>query len=626
MVKKYFNLILNVIIFTTINHLQAQIPGCIPDVARPVSATFSGTATQTYNMVPMGNVVTINLQANRRYTFSTNNADTTKDSRLTLITQNGPGADKIAHNDDGGVGLQSLLTYTSVTATTAYLYLTTWDTGLTFGCITDTILPFNIIISTQAVTIPNNNNCSGAVNLVLGANCTNGTNVNATPDLNGETVCGSPLDKSVWYKFTATSAYSKVIISNAVNIGINLSVVTDCNATNPNCATTLGNNQVVYLNSVIGTVYYIIVDGYNSDEGTFCVKVENFTPLANDNCAGAINLSVNGTYTASTNIGATPEQNHENNCGSIDDKGVWYKFTASSAYSKVIVNESSLLDAVIGVYESCADQFEFDCIDNTFDLQKEELTFATNIGTTYYVLISGYFGDLNTFNVRVETVIPPANDDCSMAKQLIMNAPFVSGTNIDANPDINVAPFNCLNLISVPAVWYQFLATSNNATVIVDTSATVDVVLSAHLSCTDTAFVCYDNDTSYYGERLSFATQPGQTYYIYVGGYSSSEVGNFNIKVIGNTVNIKEDQATKVTIYPNPAQDNITIDLSEANNIKELNIEIQSIDGKIVQENTIQNVLNKSSVDISNLTNGAYFIKINTQNSPLLYRSLIIQK
>jgi hypothetical protein len=302
MIQKFLSLSLMVLALSTHQQLKAQIPGCTPDLTRPVTATFSGTTAQTYNNVPVGNVIAVNLQANRRYTFTTLNADTSADSRLTLLSLNTPGADRIGHNDDSGPGNLSQLSYTSATATTVYLYLTCWNTDLTFGCVTDTTLTFGINVTTQSVTLPSNDNCSNATNLTVGANCTSGNNTNSTPDLGGATLCGSPLDRSVWYKFTATSAHSKVTISNTT-IGINLAVLDNCTDNNPSCATDINADRVVFLNTTVGQTYYILVDGYNSAEGTFCIKVENFTPVANDNCSGATPLTLGAACISGSNVG-----------------------------------------------------------------------------------------------------------------------------------------------------------------------------------------------------------------------------------------------------------------------------------------------------------------------------------
>jgi len=66
-------------------------------------------------------------------------------------------------------------------------------------------------------------------------------------------------------------------------------------------------------------------------------------------------------------------------------------------------------------------------------------------------------------------------------------------------------------------------------------------------------------------------------------------------------------------IYPNPAKDNITLELSEA--IKESNLAIIDIDGQ--QLITRQITSPKTQLDISALPNGVYFVRLTSEKSVL---------
>jgi hypothetical protein len=59
-------------------------------------------------------------------------------------------------------------------------------------------------------------------------------------------------------------------------------------------------------------------------------------------------------------------------------------------------------------------------------------------------------------------------------------------------------------------------------------------------------------------------------------------------------------------IYPNPATDKITVKISEA--VKETNLEIFDLEGqKLI---TVQITEPKSTIDISNLPNGVYIVRL----------------
>lgn len=101
------------------------------------------------------------------------------------------------------------------------------------------------------------------------------------------------------------------------------------------------------------------------------------------------------------------------------------------------------------------------------------------------------------------------------------------------------------------------------------------------------AFVDIDND----GDEDAFiGTYPGQIYYF------KNKTVNVGIDVV------KETGA--LSVYPNPATNEIKIDLSSFNRA-ELQINIFDITGKVVSVNKMQN----NTIDISNLKSGVYFIK-----------------
>lgn len=61
-------------------------------------------------------------------------------------------------------------------------------------------------------------------------------------------------------------------------------------------------------------------------------------------------------------------------------------------------------------------------------------------------------------------------------------------------------------------------------------------------------------------------------------------------------------------IYKNPSSDYITI---QFNNSEKENIQIYDVTGKLVKEKTI---LNHQKMDISELLNGIYFIRVDNNN------------
>ena len=125
-----------------------------------------------------------------------------------------------------------------------------------------------------------------------------------------------------------------------------------------------------------------------------------------------------------------------------------------------------------------------------------------------------------------------------------------------------------------------------------------------------------DSSGGYWILRNSYSTSWGNNGYLYIS-YGSDCVGanadyidykgGTNSGINSYTVNRTND----ILIYPNPANDIITIEENSLINKNGL-ISIYNIQGQIVLEQTLQDA--KSQIDISSLEKGVYFVKVNNRN------------
>ena len=142
----YMKVLLVVALFMGIQQASAQ---CFPTGPRPITGTINGaTGTQTFTNVLVGNVIQITPTAvGIVYTIdmcATNpagSADGLNDSYLTMIDFNGFGSNSLGFADDGcttnvpqGWG-PTLMTYSSPSTATSFLYVTEYDAGATDNCI-----------------------------------------------------------------------------------------------------------------------------------------------------------------------------------------------------------------------------------------------------------------------------------------------------------------------------------------------------------------------------------------------------------------------------------------------------------------------------------------------------------
>lgn len=97
---------------------------------------------------------------------------------------------------------------------------------------------------------------------------------------------------------------------------------------------------------------------------------------------------------------------------------------------------------------------------------------------------------------------------------------------------------------------------------------------------------------------------------------STSWVGWYEIEVYGSiTVEINETSSKNVTIYPNPAKDNITVEGTTKGIIEIFNLQGQPIKYVNASEK-------ETNIDISNLNAGVYSLKITTDDGIIVKKLL----
>lgn len=384
---------------------------------------------------------------------------------------------------------------------------------------------------------PANDACAGAITLLPNnnLNCTNitsGTLLGATAS--GEstpTSVGVP-DDDVWYKFTATSTFHRITLSD-VN-GNPEDLVTE--VLGGSCGGSLYNlaisdpNSFMVTDLVVGELYYVRVFSYgvaSNPATTFKICIGTPPPPpANDNCSGAVLLTTSATMTCGTPVSGSTisaTQSLEGCSGSADDD-VWYKFVATSAvHSILIANVAGATDIMIQAFDACGGN-SLKCQDSPDDIVTlNELT----LGNTYYFRIYSYYTDTTTsFTVCVVTPPPPPANDSPENATVLTESPnsncanSVAGTTISA---FHSSQYACDS--SAIDVWYTFTPASTGTYYFsrnLTGSTSGDGYISLY-SGTPGNFTRLN--TSCYSTTFSQALVAGTTYYVSV---VSSEYSRIN--------------------------------------------------------------------------------------------------
>jgi gliding motility-associated-like protein len=287
------------------------------------------------------------------------------------------------------------------------------------------------------------------------------------------------------------------------------------------------------------SILYIRFFTWNgSGEGTFgiCAVIPP-PPPANDECSGAIPLTVNpdlncgvvtaGTTTSATNSTSAPAPT----CGAAGtNDDVWFSFVATgSVHSISLLNVTgSSTDMAMSLYSgaNCGALTHLQCSD-----PNEMVVGGLTAGDTYYVRVWTWTSTSTSsasFNICIGTPPPPpANDECTGAVQLTVNPDLncgvvTAGSTISSTGSTSVPAPSCGAFGANDDVWFSFVATSAQHVVSLlnVTGATTDMVMALYegASCGSlNQLSCSDPNTMIVGGLTI-----GNTYYVRVWTWSSS--------------------------------------------------------------------------------------------------------
>jgi hypothetical protein len=347
------------------------------------------------------------------------------------------------------------------------------------------------LLLTGAFAQPSNNDiCSASLLEVNSSACSGGTNAGATAvagDPLGTCWVGGTKSHTVWYYFVAPLSGNVTVTTDHSGGGTltdsQLAVFSSSTGT---CAGTLTQvgcdddggitcnlcSSLKLVGLTPGATYFVELDGYSNNTGTFCIDVHDGGPvLPNDNCENAQNLWVGSscysynqcTYTSNpVTVTATSEAwETAPACwtqGTSTLSSVWFKFTAVSASTTLQIPAVSLgNNPHAAIYTgSCGSFTLVACQEDKGGLIPAslgvDLTFATTIGQTYYIQYES--DNASSCNDICLTgsggLSTPANNDCASAVALTMNT-SISGNTFMATAD---GSFTCGTTEN--SLWYKF--------------------------------------------------------------------------------------------------------------------------------------------------------------------------
>ncbi len=303
------------------------------------------------------------------------------------------------------------------------------------------------------------------------------TTCGAGDDFSSSDACGSFYmdgdDYVIEYTPAASGCMNFALTGTATWVGIFLADACP-NAAGANClasGTNSAGNPSMSYTVTAGTTYFITISTFPAPQCTpFNISIAACPPPPpNDNCTGAIGLTVNpnnlcGTTTAGTVQNATTSA-QTNACGGTADDDVWYSFVATNTthFVSLLNLAGSTTDLYHSVYSGTCGSIGAPLVCS--DPESSTVTGLT-IGNTYYVRVyswTGTAGQTSTFDICIGTPPPPPpNDNCGGA----ISVPVSSGTCTPVTSSIASATTSpntngCFGTAD-DDVWFSFTATTTD--------------------------------------------------------------------------------------------------------------------------------------------------------------------
>lgn len=378
---------------------------------------------------------------------------------------------------------------------------------------------------------------------------------------------------------------------------------------------------------------------------------------ANDECAGAINMTVNGNcqmVTASLD-GATQSLDPSTCSGftSTTANDVWFRFTATAAVTTIEVMGGASdadpdtlgIDPIIEVFEgSCSDLAPLGCADANFPAGTGEIgQLATTVGNTYFYRVYYWaYGAAPTnysFTTCVYSLAAPANDNCSGAIPVAIGS-FCNPlyySSIGATESLPGIACGGFTGNANDDIWFSFTATNANMTIGVIGAAgsgaentIYDAVLEAFDACGGNSLGCADATLGAAAETLELSgltvgtTYYFRTYHWFTPAAIPGDVGVCVVEGAGISIGINEQAAEREwALFPNPAKNTVTINYMGETTMGE--IELFDVAGRRAMGQRGMLVSNgKHQLDVQALAPGAYTVRI-TANGNRTEQRLVIE-
>ena len=306
-------------------------------------------------------------------------------------------------------------------------------------------------------------------------------------------------------------------------------------------------------------------------------------------------------------------------CGSAytEAPGLWYTFIGDGSEVTLSTCDQAAFDTKITAYSgTCSNPICAGGNDDALgcDGNTSALTFITEAGVEYRIIVHGYDGETGTFTLSMTCGAPcapsPANDDCAAAEPLVPQpiGACVPVTGSNACAYASAWPNPPCDPFSVAAdVWYSLnTGPSSDHTLTVGALTIGEFGVALYGSCDPASFVdCFDPQS---GPITLAGLELETTYLIRIWNSGGAQAGTFTICDEAAVLTAINDGSAgdEVRVWPVPASGVLNID-GLPQDVRSLRL--LDGQGRIVLEHWIK-VNGPIGLQVQGLAPGAYVLRL----------------
>lgn len=478
-----------------------------------------------------------------------------------------------------------------------------------------------------------NDLCSNAISITPSSACNvtvgsfSGATINsAAPN------CATSASQDVWYSFVATEEMMGITLFGTSGISNGFEVYENSCAGSliicRNANNTVGSGESILYNSFnVGTTYLLrVFNAFTATTtNTFSFCIQSYPAPVNDACANAITLIPNTTcQTTDVNLsGATLDGSVSTSCSPNPSQDVWYKFVATDKVMSVLLTSGGAISNGFEVYQNNCSGNLVICRNVNGNGSGEFLSWSGFIiGETYFIrVLNEFINPVNVqFSICVQNYPAPLNDVCLNAISLPVNSTCttntvaLSGATLDGQASASCSPNPSQD------VWYKFVATNASLTITISQVSDISNGFQVYENgCNGTLLVCRNNNGNGQGETFTYNNfTVGNEYYIRVVNeyITPLTTSSFNLCVTDATLSADGFNRSNLSVYPNPVNDLVTIELEDSIE----SVEVINSVGQVVLKS------NQKQISLKDLPSGMYWLSVKAKNSATLFRNKILKQ